>query len=145
MDQEPSRIAQDAAMALATAERFWTALAADDDEDLARVLSAAALARQPRRAGYPGLAAAFRDGWRLTPDQIQSASLIDTLGMVAGSGFRVRRTLRPPGPVEAGESIEAWPVDVLPDGEGGWVVDPIRPFPREELGSVQFRIERLDE
>lgn len=136
-------LARGVAAAIATADRFWQALATDQDEELARVLSSSALESQPRSAGYPGLAAAFRDGWGLSADLIQQTNLIDIVGLVEGGGFRVRRTLHWTGPYEAGEPIDAWPVDVLPDGEGGWVVDPIRPFPRKETGQVQFRVDGL--
>jgi hypothetical protein len=102
------------------------------------VISASALAQQPRQGDYPGFAAAFRRTWGLTPDLIRASNMIDLVGITETGGFRVRRTLRWTGSFEPGETMEAWPVDVLPDGEGGWVVDPIRPFSGKELGQVRF-------
>ena len=129
---------EDLGSALLAAGRFWQAVSSDDDEGLVRIVSASALERQPRTPDYPGFAAAFRNGWGLSSEAIDGMGWISGVGVLAGGGYRVRRTLQASGPYRAGVPIEAWPVDVIPDGEGGWLVDPIRPFPREQVGEVHF-------
>lgn len=124
--------------AMAVAAAFWDAVAGDDDEALVALLAPSALAAvRGADQSYAGLAAAFREHHQLTAVAIVKFGWLDSFGILAEGGFRIRRTPIEEGPVEPGQPIEAWPVDVIPGtGDRRWVVDPIRPFARAEVGTM---------
>jgi len=119
------------------AAEFWEAVAGNDDEQLLSLLAPTALDRLVGSPPYTGLAGGLRDLLELGPPQIESLGWLDTVGILAGGGFRIRRTAQAEGFYEAGQPLASWPVDVVPgSGDRPWLVDPIRPLPRSEIGTL---------
>lgn len=91
------------------------------------MLAPAVIEVQCIRAPWLGLAAQLRDFLVVSSLDREDLGLSGRVGILASGGFRIRRTRRESGFLEAGKPLESWPIELLPTAEGGRVVDPIRP------------------
>jgi len=143
--------------AMWTGHRFWTALAANDDDDLRSILTADALAVLARGALVPGpidIAPKTPEDMFLPPgpaiaSRIRShlgtefendglPGLADKAELLEGGELRlIYPVVGIARPMHEGVPILVWRIELVQD-EGQWLVDPLRRHDRPTIETIDL-------
>lgn len=124
--------------AVFTGQALWQALEASDDDELAGLLTAGALAYL---GAEPGIAERIRVHLQITAEECATLGLISRISILPARELRLTYVLNPSGeivPWVAGQVFDGWRVELVLD-EGRWLVDPIRAHTAAAIGTADIQ------